>query len=692
MSEPLLNWINTVYQANKQTGRRAAIVLSGDSSFCINTVRRLINYLSYDSIMWVSSEMEHAVSPAKARMLLGKECDALVFDACHEFDIDAFGAVSGTVKAEGMLFLLVPDNKASYLGESRFFKRALNNKRYSNVYFISKNSELPVIQQNQNSIEPVEAVEQPYRTLDQKHAVQAIVELVAERDKGVIVLTSDRGRGKSSSLGLAAGILLQKSIKKIMVTAPRLANSDAVFYHAQKTSSGIQSSPGKINLNDACVEFIAPDFLLEKQPSMDVIFVDEASAIPLPMLEKILDVCPRVVFSSTIHGYEGTGRGFALKFNQILDAKRPGWKTLELDMPVRWIKNDPVEAWIDSILCLNAELEYLDRLDQFDIDKCSVQCIDRDELVKDESKLSALFALLVHAHYRTQPSDFVYLLDSDSVRVYTLEQDNKILAATLISEEGGFEKSLCSEVYRGERRPQGHLLAQTLSFHGGVESAASLKYARVMRIAVHPELQRQGVGSHLLQQVASKEQALGMDAIGSSFGATVELLSFWNKLNFGMVRIGFTRDHASGTHSAVMLKVLNKRAEEVFVELRSKFGSYIADWLAEALIDLPSDMKQYLESESRSNGVEIADYEWADIQSFARTHRGYEVCMPALKKLINKEDKLMIELSDQQQIIIDTKINKMKPWSDVVKESGVTGKAQAIEYLKKAVKNLLPAQ
>jgi len=689
---PMLNWINAVYHVNNQTKQRAAIVLSGDFEFCSETINSIINDLPYESVMWISSEFRQAISPQKAKTQLGKECDVVVFDAYNEFDLDAFGAVSGTVKAGGMLFLLIPDekNKESYLKKSRFFNRAWSlMSDHENVYVLQENRDLPELQPSKNITGLLEEIAPPYRTVEQEQAVQAIVSSVIEKNKTAIVLSSDRGRGKSSALGIASGLLLHQPINKIIVTAPRLTNSDPVFYHANKFCTAAKQSRSKIIYKDASLEFMAPDALLETKPVADALFVDEASAIPLSMLERMLDLFPQIVFATTIHGYEGTGRGFALKFNKILDTRSPGWQNYELETPVRWIKNDPVEKWIDSMLCLNAELECVDELKDFDVNECHVNCIDRDDLIKNDSKLVSLFALLVYAHYRTKPSDLAYMLDSDSIRIYTLELNNKILAAALISQEGGFDEELSSEVYQGVRRPQGHLLAQTLSFHAGIESAASLNYARVMRIAVHPELQRRGLGSYLLRQLIDREQASGIAAIGASFGATVELMHFWTKLGFETVRMGFTKDHASGTHSAVMLKVLNQAGEDVFVESRSKFRSYIKDWLSDPLIDVSSDMKQCLENDYIDNGVNLSDYEWKDIKSFAYTHRGYEACMSPLIKLVNKYCMLIHTLDELHQTIIYSKIKNMKSWPDVVKESGVTGKSQAIECLKQAVQSLL---
>ena len=688
----LLSWINAVYKINKQTKQRYVIVLSGNYKYCIKTVKFLINELSYNKVMWISSEIEQAISPRKSRMLLGNECDVIVYDAYKTFDVDAFGAVSGTVKASGVIFLLLPDkeNKKSYLYKSRFFKRVwsiINN--HQNVYLLKQNNKLPPVQQNICDTTVIEEVDAPYRSVEQKMAVYEIVEHVKEKKRFAIVLTSNRGRGKSSALGISAGLLLKQIRKKIIVTAPRISNVEPVFYHANKVCEGVETSHNIVMCNDSLLEFMAPDALLEKKPIADVIFVDEASSIPLPMLDEMLDSFPKIIFSSTIHGYEGTGRGFALKFNKMLDAISPCWKKFELQTPIRWIKNDPVEKFVDSILGLNTELDNVDHLKYVDIGECLVNCIDRDTLVKNEEKLSSLFSLLVYAHYRTQPSDLAYMLDNDSIRIYTLEHNDKILAAALISEEGGFDRSLSLDVYKGIRRPQGHLLAQTLSFHAGIELAATLKYARVMRIAVHPELQNQGLGTFLLEQVSNKEQVLGMDVIGSSFGATVELMHFWNRLAFEPVRIGFTRDHASGTHSAIVLKTLNQESNKTFIEARCKFRSYIYDWLEDYLSDLPAELKHYLENDVIDKEINITNYEWNDIYSFVSTHRGYEACITPLRKLVVEYDDVLGSLDTRHQVIINAKIKNRKSWADVVKESEVSGKAEAIKCLKESIGSLL---
>ena len=74
-------------------------------------------------------------------------------------------------------------------------------------------------------------------------------------------------------------------------------------------------------------------------------------------------------------------------------------------------------------------------------------------------------------------------------------RDGDYVAATaLVGIEGGFDRELAQQIYDGRRRPRGHLLPQTLSAHAGLGEAPRLRCARVIRIAVHPAVQKRGLG------------------------------------------------------------------------------------------------------------------------------------------------------------------------------------------------------
>ncbi|WP_428035858.1 GNAT family N-acetyltransferase, partial [Amphritea sp.] len=111
---------------------------------------------------------------------------------------------------------------------------------------------------------------------------------------------------------------------------------------------------------------------------------------------------------------------------------------------------------------------------------------------------------------------------------------------------------LAEAIVEGTRRPKGQLIPQTLLAHCQIAEAAACRGLRVMRIAVHPALQRQGIGSALLQAV--EQGAPELDWLGTSFGATVDLSRFWQHYGFRLQRLGHKRDKVSGTYAAVMLR------------------------------------------------------------------------------------------------------------------------------------------
>ena len=76
-----------------------------------------------------------------------------------------------------------------------------------------------------------------------------------------------------------------------------------------------------------------------------------------------------VILSSTVHGYEGTGRSLSLKLisqlrgntrsyqNNNMGAHGRQLKEISLDEPIRYGVNDPVERWLNDLLCLDATKE-----------------------------------------------------------------------------------------------------------------------------------------------------------------------------------------------------------------------------------------------------------------------------------------------------------------------------------------------
>lgn len=653
-----------------------------------------LNNLPYRRKLIISPVIEGALNASRSVEKLGEEYDLVVFDAREIFNPDALGVVSGVLCGGGCLLMLLPEEK-KWVSNSSIFLSHVNNliSNQAGVYYFNDSYSMPdKITIIKESIEAEESI-LPYKTLDQKRSVELIVNSLQSNEEYCAVLTSGRGRGKSSALGFISSQLLKQDDYTILISAPKLSVSNPVFEHLQTQCIQGKTNRGEFIYNNASIRFIAPDLLLEKKPPADVLFIDEAAAIPLSMLQELLSTYKRIVFSTTTHGYEGTGRGFILKFYQLLNEEKPGWDKIELHQPIRWSRKDPLEKWIEDILFLNVRLDTKPEL-PMSISRCRVQKIDRATLLEDKLKVDAIFSLLVFAHYRTSPSDFKYLLDDENIRIYSLEYQDKILGVAVINQEGGFDSALSTAIYRGERRPKGNLLAQTLCFHGGYEQAATLKYSRVMRIAIHPEIQQLGLGSYLLEQILIKEKKQGMDVLGSSFSATVPLLNFWSRAGLSMLRMGFSRDHVTASHSAVVAKALTSNGEKVIEQLLLKFKQNILFWLKGPLSGVSIEIKEYVSAFSQNDGVGyIYEFDLEDVLSYARFNRNYDACMPAISRYINSvlpfSDEVKDKLSDSELLIIRLSHQHMNNWKVIVNELTVSGKSQAETMLRSALTHLL---
>src|SRR5690606_15475926 len=92
--------------------------------------------------------------------------------------------------------------------------------------------------------------------------------------------------------------------------------------------------------------------------SPDVIVVDEAAQLSVPLLRALVTRHPEatIVFSTTSHGYEGTGRGFLLRFVAWLEGQARPLTKLSLREPIRWAAGDPLERFVFEPLALGAEI------------------------------------------------------------------------------------------------------------------------------------------------------------------------------------------------------------------------------------------------------------------------------------------------------------------------------------------------
>ena len=490
--------------------------------------KRQNHNLSLKSAVWIGDVSPHFATQSyfpfsKTKNLLGSEFPAIIYDARQGIHLDALAIAAGTLQDGGQLLLLLnhwshlanqPDSDSlRWSGE----KRAINTPHF--IAFLQEKITkygFPVYQNTPLNL----ASPKPQKdrsphcqpTLEQARLLQQM----AEAEEAILIVTAKRGRGKSALAGLFAKQQLVQH-QSVILTAP---NKSAVNIFNEFAGAEITFMPPdelSQNLSDAPQQF-----------SNHWLFVDEAAMIPLDILFRLTKAFKRVVLTTTIHSYEGTGRGFLLKFMAKTDRT---FRHVELFTPLRWQADDKLEAFIDDLLLCDCE----DRLPQPPYDSVlaeQIQISHCERIPHDE--IESVYGLLTLAHYRTSPLDLRRLLDAPQQQFYRTHARDSLLGCVWAVPEGGLaDKTLIRQIRRGERRPRGNLVAQMLCFQAGLEEACELCSLRISRIAVQPNWQQHGLGQRLIAQMKQQIKPQGaVDFLSVSFGYTPELLAFWQKCGF----------------------------------------------------------------------------------------------------------------------------------------------------------------
>lgn len=703
----------------KAARQRQLLWIQGqDPEFCRARAKQVIQLAAWQQGWWVAACPERlagfslpegvSLLPASSsRKHLGSETQVVVMDAFTGLSPDAWGALAGTLQAGGLLLLLSPEDWANFADPdyrrlapwpwrpeqlSRRFlslsQQQLNQAAIAVWPATATQPQWPPV----TAVKPAALAKKGWgaKTQDQEQAITQLVEVWQSQRPVPSVLTAHRGRGKSAALGLAAALwLADQPDKKLLVTAPSFAASETLLQHFQQKLADL----GRTDLNDQLLR-LAPDQLLRQLPAADLILVDEAAALPVPLLQKLLHLSPRIAFASTQQGYEGSGRGFALRFYKHLTEQTPGWLALQLDEPIRWALGDPLESLTNQLLLLDAQPPSFERLSG---SACLPQAcwLTRDALIKDHQLLRQVFGLLVWAHYRTSPDDLRQLLDTPGVRLAALLKDGQPLALAWIQEEGGMDSELAEAIFMGLRRPQGHLLAQSLSFHAGCPQAVQLKGWRVQRILTHPEMQRQGWGSQLLAWVRSqaRSQPQPPDWLGSSFGATPELLPFWKAAGYQPVRLGITRDQASGEHTLQVLQGLTANGRLLQQELQSRFMETLPDQLQGPLNWLPAALVvalyQQLDQQQQGFSVPLTAADRQELFAFTQGHRPWAVSLTALKRWLLQRLALPATSAELSQLALWVSfLLQGQSQEALIEKLQVSGKKQLNQWLRQSCRQL----
>ncbi len=464
------------------------------------------------------------------------------------------------------------------------------------------------------------------RTQDQSAALATLEGLLAGHSA---VVTANRGRGKSSVAGLAAGALAEAG-QRVLVTGRPGSEPAELLTRARELleTLGVLEQPidGRLEARGGgCVRAVAPATALECHARADILMIDEAAALPVATLETLAEG-PPAVFVTTTHGYEGTGGGFRLKLRDQLDGLDREVLDIELDEPIRYAAGDPIEVWAFRALILNAGPAAPELIGDARPKRCTYERYAQAATASDEPLLRELVGLLSTAHYRTEPDDVARMLDAPNIRIRGLSHEGRVVAVALLAEEGGLSADTRRRSYEGERLA-GNMIPDLLSTQLRDEQAGRPVGVRVLRIATHRAVRSSGLGSRLLEAIrdelrdssgSTAAPDRSVDYLSVGYGATPRLVRFWRANGYRAIHLSTSRNERSGAHSAVMLSPLTAAGKSLHARSARFLVGRLPAVLGDALDEADPDViRELLLATAATPALELSDREWRLVASAA---------------------------------------------------------------------------
>lgn len=669
-------WLGQLLERLQKNHQRHLLSCEGSEQWCRNLFAQI--ELQRHPQLLLSDQSGLAFS--KSETLLGQEFRLVVVDLFSGLNPDVLCIAAGLVQCGGLLVLLSPGAKQWHQVKDQYGiwqdQAASPENTFIDYFFeqvdaskaacirLREGVDLPGVPTIAKAF-PTDFIDG--NTSDQTLVLEAIDNWLGQPEQKIALVTASRGRGKSTCLGFMVKKMTEDLCLSVCVTA--YSKQSAAMLLAQCNASN----------------FTAPDMLIDSQPEADVLVIDEAAMLPFAMLDRLCRQYQRVVMATTTGGYEGTGQGFLLRFMARLPEDQ--FTRFRLYQPVRWAKNDCLESWIDETFLLTSEFsspEGLQSGEDLDLFRCRFDIIDQQS---DSIELKRIYQLMVSAHYRTRPSDFRALMENPDLIPIVARYRSEIIGVVILNREGGFSHELSRQVFLGQRRPKGHLLAQMLTAQAGLRDFAVYKGLRIQRIAVSENWRRRSIGSALLEFVVDYASENDYDYIGASFAFDGESAGFWRSCGFRLVHIGYGQGKSSGSHSVAVIKTLSSSLDDDIEKLQQKLKSSLALWLGQYLNQMNVvDVIMLL----RYCGyrADLSRLENDEIEAFTEGHKGFELCFVTLQRAVMQA----ITKSPESLFIHPWLIEKVvqnHPWHALSQQQDCVGRKSMQNRIRRLVAELI---
>ena len=584
------DWLYSPYLTEQwQMTHRRMLVITGTLEACQEKVKQLeqrptkaqsdldISFIIYNEL----ADSAQANSNLR-KHLLGNEYDVAVMYCHHGFSPSDVLALTGTLRYGGCLILCCPNFDTWHLappaqkvsfgfectvshGISRWINY-INHSKDISLWGPNKTYLAPIKQQcggnNSKMSDVPHSAFFKVMTPSQHTAYGAW----SQNTENKAVITAPRGRGKSALMGIICADTLKRG-QTVFVTSTVHQNVANLFKHCKAANSHLEQTEKHTFVDKqtgGVLKWMATDNPKLINHHCDLLVVDEAASLPIPILTKCVAAQENWLLGTTLHGYEGSGRGFVLRLLPKLQQREV--PVYHLNEPLRWVPEDSLETITNTLCLFDSGNSHAQSLHTHNTSAMvnAIQVIEKPLHTLSEPALQQVMQLLSLAHYQTTPDDQMRLLDSHESRCFLAFAEKVIVGVAVIHIEGGERLApLAVDIANGLRRPQGHLSAQKLATITGLAHVATHLYWRINRIAVHPDFQNKGLGSHMVSALSQAANAHQVDCLTSSYGQSARLNKFWKANGFTCVEKGDKVNKASGERSALIIKPVSKNFEKL---------------------------------------------------------------------------------------------------------------------------------
>lgn len=485
---------------------------------------------------------------------LGQELGDTLIYFDDNTSINALLAVFGCIKAPHALVLSCNVSKIH-----SYFKRCLLIPKFNYI----ANSVLPAGQL-------FESMQQ--QQLEMYHAKKKL-----HSQKNITHLIGERGSGKSTLLGEWIAELINAGQQSIILCSPSAsASKNTVDTMWRNLSNGL-------DVSRETFFFCSPENLKSKLNNGVVVIIDEAATLPKALLQSAVKYAQfhdfRLVLSTTLEGYEGTGQSYRLNYLQYYDK---GSTIIKLKYPKRFAINDGLYQLCRQIYRPQVSLPANTTSD-------GIHLLNTKAL-RERGWTMACFALLQEAHYKTTPNDLARFYEKPALFVVMIDKGKLIAAAYALIE--ALPDDLClDDIIRGTRRVKDAFTQQALIHAYGKiglqtrrEKNASFymkpftnsTILRISRIATDKNYRRQGIATQLLTTLKNRMNSYGFDYLSTSFSGSAVNIAFWLQQGFTPARVGLYPNKSNNEYAVLMLYSLtdNKIDQQHFAALCGRHLRY----------------------------------------------------------------------------------------------------------------------